>query len=70
MITELYIAVAAILGIIVGMGIGIKGRKERDNTIAALEQDLQIKRNVCESQNETISRLRKKLDKRNAKETD
>lgn len=70
MITELYIAVAAILGIIVGMGIGIKGRKERDNTIAALEHELNVKRNVCESQNATISRLRKKLEKRNAKETE
>lgn len=64
MITELYIAVAAILGIIVGMGIGLKGRKERDERIAALEHELNVKRNVCDLQNATISRLRRKLEKK------
>ena len=62
--TALYITIATFVGLVAGISIGIKGRKVRDNTIAALEQDLTIKRNVLKSLNEENVKLRKRLKKK------
>lgn len=59
MMTELYIAVSAVLGLIVGLGIGIKGRVERDERIKRLEEELAVTRNVIKSLNEDNVKLRK-----------
>lgn len=64
MTTQLTIIIAGIVGIIVGLAIGRQGRKERDARIGKLEQELTTIRNVCEAQNDTINRLRKKLKKK------
>lgn len=64
---ELAIAIAGIIGLFVGLAIGRQGRKERDARIGKLEQELTTIRNVAEAQNDTINRLRKKLEKRNGK---
>jgi hypothetical protein len=69
MINELYIAVSAVLGLIVGLGIGIKGIKERDERIKELENELTISRNVVKSLNEDNVKLRK-ARKKNGGETD
>lgn len=61
---ELAIAIAGIIGLIVGLAIGRQGRKERDARISELEQELTTIRNVYEAQNDTINRLRKKLKKK------
>lgn len=68
MTTQLIIIIAGIIGLIVGLAIGRQGRRERDARIGKLEQELTTIRNVCEAQNDTINRLRKKLEKRNGKE--
>lgn len=70
MTTQLTIIIAGIIGLVVGLAIGRQGRKERDARINELEKELTTIRNVAESQNETIGRLRKKLEKRNGRETD
>ena len=67
MTMELTIAIAGLLGLLVGLSIGRNGRRERDKRIAELEKEATTNRNVMEAQNDTIGRLRKKLDKRNAK---
>lgn len=67
MTTQLIIIIAGIIGLVVGLAIGRQGRRERDQRIGKLEQELTTIRNVCEVQNDTINRLRKKLDKRNGK---
>lgn len=64
MTMQLTIAVAGLLGLIVGLAIGRNGRHERDKRIAELEGELAVKQNVCEAQNDTIQRLRKKLKKK------
>ena len=64
MTIELTIAMAGIIGLIVGLAIGRQGRKERDARIGKLEQELTTIRNVAEAQNDTINRLRKKLKKK------
>lgn len=63
MTTQLIIIIAGIIGIVVGLAIGRQGRKERDARIGKLEQELTTIRNVAEAQNDTINRLRKKLEK-------
>lgn len=62
--TDLYTTIGILLGLVVGLLIGHKGRKERDERIAELEKEITVKQNVVESQNGTISRLRKKLKKK------
>lgn len=71
MTMQLTIAVAGLLGLIVGLSIGRNGRKERDKRISELEQriselenELIVKQNVAEALNSTIQRLRKKLKKK------
>lgn len=64
MMAELYIAVSAVLGLIVGLGIGIKGRVERDERIKELENELTVQRNVVKSLNEDNVVLRKRLKKK------
>lgn len=61
---ELIIAISGIIGLIVGLQINKTGIKERDKRIQELEYELGVKQNVCEAQNDTIGRLRKKLDKK------
>ena len=60
---ELCICGGILLGLIVGMYIGHAAREERDQKIAELEGELTVKRNVCESNNATISRLRKENER-------
>lgn len=67
---ELTIAIAGLLGLLVGLSIGENGRKERDKRISELEQriselenELIVKQNVAEALNGTIQRLRKKTQK-------
>lgn len=70
MTTQLTIAVAGIIGLIIGLMIDRNARRERDEKIRQLEGELTVKQNVVESQNATIGRLRKKLEKRNGRETE
>ena len=65
MTTQLTIAFAGIIGLIIGLLIDRNARRERDEKIRQLEGELTVKQNVVESQNATIGRLRKKLEKRN-----
>lgn len=62
------IMISVIIGLAIGLMIGRNARRERDERIAELENRLATDRNVMEAQNETINRMRKKLDKRNGKE--
>lgn len=77
---EIVIAVAGIIGLLVGLRINKTGIKERDKRIAELEKELEqkvgqlkqeliVKQNVAEALNDTVQRLRKKL-KENAEKTD
>lgn len=61
---EITIAMAGIIGLVVGLAIDRNARKERDERIKELEGELTVKQNVCDSLNETVQRLRKKLDKK------
>lgn len=70
MTTQLTIAIAGIIGLIIGLLIDRNARHERDRRISELEAELTVKQNVVESQNATIGRLRKKLEKRNGRETE
>lgn len=62
---ELAIALGVVVGLAVGLLIDRNARKERDKRIAELEKELTVKQNVAEALNDTVQRLRKKLDKRN-----
>lgn len=64
MATQLTIAIAGIIGLCIGLMIDRNARKERDERISELEQELIVKQNVCEAQNDTINRLKKKLKKK------
>ena len=70
MTTQLTVVIAGIIGLIIGLMIDRNARRERDRRISELETELTVKQNVVESQNATIGRLRKKLDKRNGRETE
>lgn len=61
---ELTIAIAGIIGLVIGLLIDRNARRERDERITELEKELTTIRNVAESQNETIGRLRKKLERK------
>ena len=61
------IMISGIIGLAIGLMIDRNARRERDERIAELENRLATDRNVMEAQNETINRMRKKLDKRNGK---
>lgn len=61
MTTELYIAIAVLIGLAVGLAIDRNARAERDKRICELEKELTTLRNVADAQNATISRLRRKL---------
>ena len=61
------IMISGIIGLVIGLMIDRNARRERDERIAELENRLVTDRNVMEAQNETINRMRKKLDKRNGK---
>ena len=54
--TELYIVMGAVLGLLAGVCINAKGIEERDQRITELE-------NVCQSNNETINRLRRENER-------
>lgn len=77
---QIAIAVAGIIGLLVGLRINKTGIKERDKRIAGLEKEMErqvsqfkkeivIKQNVAEALNDTVQRLRQKL-KENAEKTD
>ena len=70
MTIELTIVIAGIIGLAIGLMIDRNARRERDERITELEKELTTIRNVAESQNETIGRLRKKLDKKKGGKTD
>ena len=59
--TELYITIALLIGLAMGLWIGRTSRKERDQRIIELE-------NVCNSNNETINRLRRENERLKKKE--
>lgn len=61
------IMISGIIGLVIGLLIDRNARRERDERIAELENRLATDRNVMDAQNETINRMRKKLDKRNGK---
>lgn len=61
MAIELYIAIAGLIGLAVGLAIDSNARAERNKRISELEKELTTLRNVADAQNATISRLRKKL---------
>lgn len=61
------IMISGIIGLVIGLMIDRNARRERDERIAELENRLATDRNVMDAQNETINRMRKKLDKRNGK---
>jgi peptidoglycan hydrolase CwlO-like protein len=70
------LAIAGIIGLIVGLQINKTGIKERDKRIQELDQRVQeleneliVKQNVAEALNATVQRLRQKL-KENAEKTD
>lgn len=74
MTIELTIAVAGILGMLIGLRINNSGIKERDKRIAELEKDLEqqvssikkeliVQQNVAISNNNTINRLRRENEK-------
>lgn len=67
MTMQLAISIAGIIGLLVGLAIGRKAIRERDERIKELENKLKTNQNVMDAQNATIGRLRKKLDKKNAK---
>lgn len=64
MTIELTIAIAGLLGLLMGLAIGRNARRERDKRISELEREITTIRNVAEAQNDTIGRLRKKLKKK------
>ena len=59
--TELYITIALLIGLAMGLWIGRTSRKERDQRIIELE-------NACNSNNETINRLRRENERLKKKE--
>jgi len=61
---EITIAIAGIIGLLVGLQINKTGIKERDARISELEKELTVKQNVADSLNATVQRLRKKLKKK------
>lgn len=61
MTTELYIAIAVLIGLAVGLAIDRNAMAERDKRIGELEKELTTLHNVADAQNATISRLRRKL---------
>lgn len=63
MTTELYLVIGIILGLAVGLLIDRNARKERDERIKELENELNVKQNICDSNNDTINRLRRENDK-------
>lgn len=64
MTIELAIAISGLVGLYIGLAIGKNGRKERDERITELEKELTTIRNVAESQNDTINRMRKKIERK------
>lgn len=58
---EIAITISAIIGLCIGLYANHKGIKERDERIHELEGELTVKQNVCESNNATITRLKKEL---------
>lgn len=64
MTIELAIAISGLVGLFIGLAIGKNGRKERDQRITELEKELTTIRNVCDAQNDTINRMRKKIKKK------
>lgn len=60
---ELTIAIASLLGLIVGLLIGKKGRNERDKRLQELQYENNVKQNVIDSNNDTINRLRRENER-------
>ena len=63
MTLELYIVIAGIIGLLIGLRISKTGIKERDKRIQELEYELGVKQNVIDSNNDTINRLRRENDR-------
>lgn len=63
MTTRLIIAIAGIIGLIIGLLIDRNARRERDQQIHRLEYELTVKQNIIDSNNYTINRLRRENDK-------
>ena len=60
---EITIAIAGIIGLIVGLQINKTGINERDKRIQELEYELGVKQNVIDSNNDTINRLRRENER-------
>lgn len=67
MTTQLTIAIAGVIGLIIGLLIDRNARRERDQQIHRLEYELTVKQNIIDSNNDTINRLRRENDKLKAK---
>jgi len=60
---EFYIVIGGCIGLALGLFIDRNARHERDQRIAELEQERTVLQNICDSNNGTISRLRRENDK-------
>lgn len=67
MTIKLTIAIAGVIGLIIGLLIDRNARRERDQQIHRLEYELTVKQNIIDSNNDTINRLRRENDKLKAK---
>lgn len=63
MTIKLTIAIAGVIGLIIGLLIDRNARRERDQQIHRLEYELTVKQNIIDSNNDTINRLRRENDK-------
>lgn len=64
MTTQLTIAIAGIIGLIIGLLIDRNARRERDERIKALENEVTVQRNVVKALNEDNVKLRRRLKKK------
>lgn len=61
--TDFCIAISAIISFALGLCVDRKARKERDEEIARLNKEVVTLQNVCESNNDTINRLRRENER-------
>lgn len=64
MTIKLTIAIAGIIGLFIGLMIDRNARRERDERIKALENEVTVQRNVVKALNEDNVKLRRRLKKK------